>query len=69
MTDEASPFALPSTRMVRGEQCTRGTFTGAYALSLQGEASPAGFQAMLEGRDPHNGETTPSLAAGPTSTT
>jgi hypothetical protein len=55
--------------MVRGEQCTRGTFTGAYALSLQGEASPAGFQAMLEGRDPHNGETTPSLAAGPTSTT
>ena len=29
---------------------------GATSLGLQGEASPAGFQAMFEGRDPRTGE-------------
>jgi hypothetical protein len=40
----------------RGESPGRSYGAGATALGLQGEASPAGFQAMLEGRDPMTGE-------------
>jgi conjugative relaxase-like TrwC/TraI family protein len=39
-----------------GESPGRWYGVGASALGLQGEASPAGFQAMFEGRDPTTGE-------------
>jgi conjugative relaxase-like TrwC/TraI family protein len=39
-----------------GESPGRWDGAGATALGLQGEASPAGFQAMFEGRDPATGE-------------
>ena len=39
-----------------GESPGRWYGAGASALGLQGEASPAGFQAMFEGRDPTTGE-------------
>jgi TrwC relaxase len=39
-----------------GESPGRGYGAGATTLGLQGEASPAGFQAMFEGRDPNTGE-------------
>ena len=35
-----------------GESPGRWYGAGASSLGLQGEASPAGFQAMFEGRDP-----------------
>ena len=37
-----------------GEPPGRWYGAGVTALGLQGEASPAGFQAMFEGRDPHD---------------
>src|SRR4029453_5921717 len=43
-----------------GESPGRWYGTGATSLGLAGEASPAGFQAMFEGRDPTTGG-----AAGP----
>jgi conjugative relaxase-like TrwC/TraI family protein len=39
-----------------GESPGRWYGAGATTLGLQGEASPAGFQAMFEGRDPSTGE-------------
>jgi conjugative relaxase-like TrwC/TraI family protein len=39
-----------------GESPGRWYGAGARSLGLQGEASPAGFQAMFEGRDPTTGE-------------
>jgi conjugative relaxase-like TrwC/TraI family protein len=39
-----------------GESPGRWYGAGATTLGLQGEASPAGFQAMFEGRDPATGE-------------
>jgi conjugative relaxase-like TrwC/TraI family protein len=39
-----------------GESPGRWYGAGATALGLEGEASPAGFQAMFEGRDPTTGE-------------
>jgi conjugative relaxase-like TrwC/TraI family protein len=39
-----------------GESPGRWYGAGASSLGLQGEASPAGFQAMFEGRDPSTGE-------------
>jgi len=39
-----------------GESPGRWYGAGASALGLEGEASPAGFQAMFEGRDPTTGE-------------
>jgi conjugative relaxase-like TrwC/TraI family protein len=39
-----------------GESPGRWYGAGASSLGLQGEASPAGFQAMFEGRDPTTGE-------------
>jgi conjugative relaxase-like TrwC/TraI family protein len=39
-----------------GESPGRWYGAGATSLGLQGEASPAGFQAMFEGRDPTTGE-------------
>jgi conjugative relaxase-like TrwC/TraI family protein len=39
-----------------GESPGRWHGAGATTLGLQGEASPAGFQAMFEGRDPTTGE-------------
>jgi conjugative relaxase-like TrwC/TraI family protein len=39
-----------------GESPGRWSGAGASGLGLQGEASPAGFQAMFEGRDPTTGE-------------
>jgi conjugative relaxase-like TrwC/TraI family protein len=39
-----------------GESPGRWYGAGASSLGLQGEASPAGFQAMFEGRDPDTGE-------------
>jgi hypothetical protein len=39
-----------------GEAPGRWYGTGATSLGLQGEASPAGFQRMFEGRDPTTGE-------------
>jgi conjugative relaxase-like TrwC/TraI family protein len=39
-----------------GESPGRWYGNGATVLGLQGEASPAGFQAMFEGRDPTTGE-------------
>jgi conjugative relaxase-like TrwC/TraI family protein len=39
-----------------GESPGRWYGAGATTLGLQGEASPAGFQAMFEGRDPTTGE-------------
>jgi conjugative relaxase-like TrwC/TraI family protein len=39
-----------------GESPGRWYGAGAASLGLQGEASPAGFQAMFEGRDPTTGE-------------
>jgi conjugative relaxase-like TrwC/TraI family protein len=39
-----------------GESPGRWYGAGATSLGLQGEASPAGFQAMFEGRDPRTGE-------------
>jgi conjugative relaxase-like TrwC/TraI family protein len=39
-----------------GESPGRWSGAGATTLGLQGEASPAGFQAMFEGRDPTTGE-------------
>jgi conjugative relaxase-like TrwC/TraI family protein len=39
-----------------GESPGRWYGAGASGLGLQGEASPAGFQAMFEGRDPTTGE-------------
>jgi TrwC relaxase len=39
-----------------GESPGRWYGAGASRLGLQGEASPAGFQAMFEGRDPTTGE-------------
>jgi conjugative relaxase-like TrwC/TraI family protein len=39
-----------------GESPGRWYGAGARSLGLQGEASPAGFQAMFEGRDPTSGE-------------
>jgi conjugative relaxase-like TrwC/TraI family protein len=39
-----------------GESPGRWYGVGATSLGLQGEASPAGFQAMFEGRDPTTGE-------------
>jgi conjugative relaxase-like TrwC/TraI family protein len=39
-----------------GESPGRWYGAGAGSLGLQGEASPAGFQAMFEGRDPMTGE-------------
>jgi conjugative relaxase-like TrwC/TraI family protein len=39
-----------------GESPGRWYGTGATSLGLQGEASPAGFQAMFEGRDPTTGQ-------------
>jgi conjugative relaxase-like TrwC/TraI family protein len=39
-----------------GESPGRWYGAGSRALGLQGEASPAGFQAMFEGRDPNTGE-------------
>jgi conjugative relaxase-like TrwC/TraI family protein len=39
-----------------GESPGRWYGAGATSLGLQGEASPAGFQAMFEGRDPSTGE-------------
>jgi conjugative relaxase-like TrwC/TraI family protein len=39
-----------------GESPGRWYGAGATSLGLQGEASPAGFQAMFEGRDPATGE-------------
>jgi hypothetical protein len=38
-----------------GESPGRWYGAGAITLGLQGEASPAGFQAMFEGRDPRPG--------------
>jgi conjugative relaxase-like TrwC/TraI family protein len=40
----------------RGESPGRWYGAAATSLGLQGEASPAGFQAMFEGRDPATGE-------------
>jgi hypothetical protein len=40
----------------RGESPGRWYGAGATTLGLQGEASVAGFQAMVEGRDPTTGE-------------
>jgi hypothetical protein len=40
----------------RGESPGRWYGAGATTLGLEGEASPAGFQAMFEGRDPTTGE-------------
>jgi hypothetical protein len=39
-----------------GESPGRWYVAGADSLGLQGEASPAAFQAMFEGRDPNTGE-------------
>jgi hypothetical protein len=39
-----------------GESQGRWYGAGATSLGLQGEALPAGFQAMFEGRDPTTGE-------------
>jgi conjugative relaxase-like TrwC/TraI family protein len=39
-----------------GESPGRWYGAGASSLGLQGEASPGGFQAMFEGRDPRTGE-------------
>jgi conjugative relaxase-like TrwC/TraI family protein len=39
-----------------GESPGRWYGAGATSLGLQGEASPSGFQAMFEGRDPSTGE-------------
>jgi conjugative relaxase-like TrwC/TraI family protein len=39
-----------------GESPGRWYGAGASSLGLEGEASPAGFQAMFEGRDPTTGE-------------
>jgi TrwC relaxase len=39
-----------------GESPGRWYGAGATSLGLEGEASPAGFQAMFEGRDPTTGE-------------
>src|SRR5688500_14236775 len=39
-----------------GESPGRWYGAGATSLGLQGEASPAGFQAMFEGQDPTTGE-------------
>jgi hypothetical protein len=39
-----------------GESQGRWYGAGATSLGLHGEASPAGFQAMFEGRDPTTGE-------------
>jgi len=39
-----------------GESPGRWYGAGATSLGLNGEASPAGFQAMFEGRDPTTGE-------------
>src|SRR4029450_4344109 len=39
-----------------GESPGRWYGAGATTLGVQGEASPAGFQAMFEGRDPTTGE-------------
>jgi hypothetical protein len=39
-----------------GESPGRWYGAGASSLGLEGEASPAGFQAMFEGRDPDTGE-------------
>jgi conjugative relaxase-like TrwC/TraI family protein len=39
-----------------GESPGRWYGAGATTLGLEGEASPAGFQAMFEGRDPRTGE-------------
>ena len=39
-----------------GESPGRWYGAGATSLGLRGEASPAGFQAMFEGRDPTTGE-------------
>jgi hypothetical protein len=38
------------------EQYLSGHGAGAASLGLQGEASPAGFRRMFEGRHPHTGE-------------
>jgi len=39
-----------------GESPGRWYGAGAASLGLQGEASPAGFRRMFEGRHPHTGE-------------
>ena len=48
-----------------GESPGRWYGAGAASLGLQGEASPAGFQAMFEGRDSAAGELLGRMAATP----